>query len=57
MAARAGRGRCYLLRIGVTQLIVAVLVVVLGEVHSRRQFRRLQRLVNEDPPQEGKSDA
>ena len=40
----------HLLRIGVMQLVVAVLVVVLGELHSRRQLRRLQQLVNEVPP-------
>ncbi len=44
----------FLLRIGVPQLVVAALVIALGELHSRHQFRRLQRLVNESaPPQEG----
>jgi hypothetical protein len=46
----------YALRMCWCLVIFAISLVMTAPPYSRRQFRRLQRLVNEDPPQEERGD-
>ena len=47
----------YPLRVMAPFVAALLVAIVAGELYSRRQFRRLQRLVDEDPSRKGNSNA
>ena len=50
---RPWRSSAWAIRILVPLVLFTIIQIVVCEVYSRRQFRRLQRLVDETPPIEG----